>query len=160
MIGNTLSLFFIVDYLLQQYIDLLYLHNFWKDLNLHILEKKELCLFYILYRSVSCSYTKNWSKRATTMTSTQKRTHPMTDAIRDNRGGHRLPPLSTCLFAVLLTGCAVTPDPISQVERSERDAAIDRAQQDYADRLAHYCCYAPYNWFNFFDFWAPAPQAW
>lgn len=46
----------------------------------------------------------------------------------------------------------------TQIERSERDAAIDRAQQDYVDRLAHYCCYAPYNWFNFFDFWAPVPQ--
>ena len=23
----------------------------------------------------------------------------------------------------------------------------------YADRLTHYCRLAPYNWFNFFDFW-------
>jgi len=25
--------------------------------------------------------------------------------------------------------------------------------QHYADRLTHYCRLAPYNWFNFFDFW-------
>ncbi|QRM18193.1 acyl-CoA synthetase [Dechloromonas sp. TW-R-39-2] len=37
--------------------------------------------------------------------------------------------------------------------RSERDAAIRAAQQHYADRLSHYCRLAPYNWFNFFDFW-------
>lgn len=37
--------------------------------------------------------------------------------------------------------------------RSERDAAIRAAQQHYAERLSHYCRLAPYNWFNFFDFW-------
>lgn len=26
--------------------------------------------------------------------------------------------------------------------------------QCYADRLAHYCRQAPFNWFNFYDFWA------
>ncbi len=41
----------------------------------------------------------------------------------------------------------------SSVERAERDAAIRAAQQAYADRLSHYCRQAPYNWFNFFDFW-------
>lgn len=41
----------------------------------------------------------------------------------------------------------------SQTPRPERDAAIRRAMQDYADRLTHYCREAPYNWFNFFDFW-------
>ena len=41
----------------------------------------------------------------------------------------------------------------SQTPRQERDAAIRRAMQDYADRLTHYCREAPYNWFNFFDFW-------
>ena len=28
--------------------------------------------------------------------------------------------------------------------------------QRYADRLAHYARSAPYNWFNFYDFWRPA----
>ena len=37
--------------------------------------------------------------------------------------------------------------------REERDAAIRAAMQHYADRLTHYCRQAPYNWFNFFDFW-------
>lgn len=37
--------------------------------------------------------------------------------------------------------------------REERDAAIRVAMQRYADRLTHYCRLAPYNWFNFFDFW-------
>ena len=41
----------------------------------------------------------------------------------------------------------------SQSSREERDAAIHAAMQGYADRLSHYCRLAPYNWFNFFDFW-------
>ncbi len=41
----------------------------------------------------------------------------------------------------------------SNVERGERDAAIATAMQAYADRLGHYCRQAPFNWFNFFDFW-------
>jgi predicted LPLAT superfamily acyltransferase len=41
----------------------------------------------------------------------------------------------------------------STVERSERDAAIAQAMQAYADRLGELCRRAPYNWFNFFDFW-------
>ena len=41
----------------------------------------------------------------------------------------------------------------SQVERGARDAAIREAVQRYADSLASLCRKAPYNWFNFFDFW-------
>lgn len=41
----------------------------------------------------------------------------------------------------------------STVDRAGRDAAIHTAIQHYADRLTHYCRVAPYNWFNFFDFW-------
>ena len=41
----------------------------------------------------------------------------------------------------------------SQTPREERDAAIRVAMQHYADRLTHFCHLAPYNWFNFFDFW-------
>lgn len=43
----------------------------------------------------------------------------------------------------------------SVVERSGRDAAIREAVQRYADSLADLCRKAPYNWFNFFDFWKP-----
>ncbi len=41
----------------------------------------------------------------------------------------------------------------SQVKRGDRDAAIRAAVQAYADSLARLCQLAPYNWFNFFDFW-------
>ena len=41
----------------------------------------------------------------------------------------------------------------SAVPRAERDAAMRAAQQAYVDRLTHFCRLAPYNWFNFFDFW-------
>lgn len=33
------------------------------------------------------------------------------------------------------------------------EAHIDRAVQAYAARIEHYCRMAPYNWFNFYDFW-------
>lgn len=41
----------------------------------------------------------------------------------------------------------------SHVERSDRDAAISQAQRAYAALLERHCRAAPYNWFNFFDFW-------
>ena len=41
----------------------------------------------------------------------------------------------------------------SQVERAGRDAAIRQAVNDYAACLERHCRAAPYNWFNFFDFW-------
>jgi predicted LPLAT superfamily acyltransferase len=46
----------------------------------------------------------------------------------------------------------------SAVERGNRDAAIAAAQEAYAARLTHYCRLAPYNWFNFFDFWRGAQE--
>lgn len=39
------------------------------------------------------------------------------------------------------------------LERRERTAALNRVVQHFADRLAHYAQMAPYNWFNFYDFW-------
>ena len=41
----------------------------------------------------------------------------------------------------------------SQTPREQRGAAIGLAMQRYAERLSHYCRSAPYNWFNFYDFW-------
>ena len=38
-------------------------------------------------------------------------------------------------------------------DRKRRDADIQQWAQRYADRLAHYCHAASYNWFNFYDFW-------
>ena len=37
--------------------------------------------------------------------------------------------------------------------RGERSAAVAQALTDYAALLDQYCRSAPYNWFNFFDFW-------
>lgn len=42
----------------------------------------------------------------------------------------------------------------SRVERGERESAIGGAVARYAGRLESYCRKYPYNWFNFFDFWA------
>ncbi len=43
----------------------------------------------------------------------------------------------------------------SDVERSGRDAAIQSAVVAYAACLERHCRAAPYNWFNFFNFWRP-----
>jgi predicted LPLAT superfamily acyltransferase len=34
-----------------------------------------------------------------------------------------------------------------------RDRLIEELLERYAGRLEHYCRIAPYNWFNFYDFW-------
>jgi predicted LPLAT superfamily acyltransferase len=41
-------------------------------------------------------------------------------------------------------------------ERPARDAAVAQALQDYAAQLAAQARAAPYNWFNFYDFWQDA----
>lgn len=41
----------------------------------------------------------------------------------------------------------------SATTRGERDAAIQTAVRSYAGLLDQHCRHAPYNWFNFFDFW-------
>ena len=41
----------------------------------------------------------------------------------------------------------------SAVSPAKRDAAIEEAMRRYADCLTHFCRLAPYNWFNFYDFW-------
>ena len=55
---------------------------------------------------------------------------------------------------------AIHFDPLadfSSVARGQRDAAVEAGVARYAALLDHYCRTAPYNWFNFFDFWQPAP---
>ncbi|MGH8178754.1 MAG: acyltransferase [Steroidobacter sp.] len=59
------------------------------------------------------------------------------------RGGNRYD-LHFELFAESLT-----------IERRDREASLKDVIQRYADRLAHYARIAPYNWFNFYDFWQP-----
>lgn len=39
------------------------------------------------------------------------------------------------------------------VPRRERRLVIERAMEHYAARLEFYCRLAPFNWFNFYDFW-------
>jgi len=45
------------------------------------------------------------------------------------------------------------------VPRHARARVIEQALRRYAARLEHYCREAPYNWFNFYDFWESAAQA-
>ena len=46
------------------------------------------------------------------------------------------------------------------VGRTVRVAAASQALHRYAQRLEHFCRIAPYNWFNFYDFWhAGAPRS-
>jgi predicted LPLAT superfamily acyltransferase len=47
----------------------------------------------------------------------------------------------------------------SHVSRAERAAAVETAVTRYASLLEHYCRSDPYNWFNFFDFWADPTHA-
>jgi predicted LPLAT superfamily acyltransferase len=44
-------------------------------------------------------------------------------------------------------------DPV-RGQRSERDEAAREWLGKYASRLEHYCREAPYNWFNFYDYWS------
>src|ERR1035437_4932561 len=44
----------------------------------------------------------------------------------------------------------------SALAPGQRDAALQAAISRYAALLDQYCRKAPYNWFNFFDFWQPA----
>ena len=36
---------------------------------------------------------------------------------------------------------------------ADRAAALDTLARRYASRLEHYCLRAPYQWFNFYEFW-------
>lgn len=40
-----------------------------------------------------------------------------------------------------------------KLERAHRDAELRQTIQRFADRIAHHARSAPYNWFNFYDFW-------
>lgn len=43
--------------------------------------------------------------------------------------------------------------------RGDRDAAVKQLAQRYAKRLEYYAHLAPYNWFNFYDYWSTQPLA-
>jgi predicted LPLAT superfamily acyltransferase len=40
-----------------------------------------------------------------------------------------------------------------EIPGRRRDEAAERLLRRYVERLEHYCRSAPYNWFNFYDFW-------
>lgn len=42
------------------------------------------------------------------------------------------------------------------LDRRGREASVRPWVQRYASRLEHHCRRAPYNWFNFYDYWASA----
>ncbi|HWV03069.1 MAG: LpxL/LpxP family acyltransferase [Ralstonia sp.] len=57
---------------------------------------------------------------------------------------------------------AVHFDPLADftdVRREDRAAAVQAAVARYVERVEHYCRAAPYNWFNYFDFWQDADAA-
>lgn len=47
----------------------------------------------------------------------------------------------------------------SAVARGERESAVHAALDRYAALLNQYCRAAPYNWFNFFDYWQSVPAS-
>lgn len=42
---------------------------------------------------------------------------------------------------------------VVHLPRKGREAAFAALAQEYASRLQHFCLRAPYQWFNFYDFW-------
>jgi predicted LPLAT superfamily acyltransferase len=49
--------------------------------------------------------------------------------------------------------CFETLADFTDVARTDRIDAVADAVRHYAARLEHFCRVAPYNWFNFYDFW-------
>ncbi len=47
----------------------------------------------------------------------------------------------------------VMPPMPATTTRQEREQAVQAWTQHYATRLEHYARMAPYNWFNFYDYW-------
>ncbi len=45
----------------------------------------------------------------------------------------------------------------SNIPKGQRDAAVQAAIARYTELLDYYCRLAPYNWFNFFDYWQSMP---
>lgn len=44
-----------------------------------------------------------------------------------------------------------------ELPRASRELALQKHAQHYANRLAHFATQAPYNWFNFYDYWGNNP---
>ena len=46
----------------------------------------------------------------------------------------------------------------SQIPTGQRNVAVQNAITRYTELLNYYCRVAPYNWFNFFDYWQSVPD--
>jgi len=44
-----------------------------------------------------------------------------------------------------------------KIDRTARESDLQRWMQLYVNRLEHFCRLAPYNWFNFYDYWNESP---
>lgn len=66
--------------------------------------------------------------------------------------GLRVRPRVYEIFVELLADRVVLP-------RADRPARLHTLVQAYAARLESYCLRAPYQWFNFYDFWADETRA-
>lgn len=78
------------------------------------------------------------------------------------RGGNRYEVHYENLFDFSDEQFATSPDGVATSNVSMNaamNAAIDTAIERYVERLEHYCRSAPYNWFNFYDYWNDAEQA-
>jgi len=47
----------------------------------------------------------------------------------------------------------------SDIPTGKRHQEIDRSMTRYAALVEKFCLHAPYNWFNFFNFWQSKPMA-
>jgi len=43
---------------------------------------------------------------------------------------------------------------MGETGRAQRNAMVEEAMRRYVGRLEHYCREAPFNWFNFYDYWS------
>ena len=51
--------------------------------------------------------------------------------------------------------CFSKASPMRPIRAAQDSAArLDGMMRRYVARLEHYCREAPFNWFNFYDFWA------
>lgn len=72
------------------------------------------------------------------------------------RGGNRYEVHYEDLFDFSDEGAATSA--VGDAGVVSRNAAIDLAIERYVERLEHYCKSAPYNWFNFYDYWNDAER--
>ena len=62
-----------------------------------------------------------------------------------------------CIFPLYIEGkyeihCEILSDSFF-LARADREAALQEYAQQFADKMSEYLHRAPYNWFNFYDYW-------